>query len=80
MVQLLVGAIWIWGLASLPEQSPMPLARLGRALFWLLVASHVLTIMTYYPSIREAPGSLASNLARAFLWGNIYLREIGAIA
>ena len=80
MVQVLVGAVWIWGLASLPEQTSMPLARLGRTLFWLLVITHVLGIMAYYESIREAPGSLASNLAQAFLWGSVYLREIGAIA
>ncbi len=80
MSQVMVGAVWIWGLASIPEQTPVPLARLGRAVFWILVTAHVLEIVAYYEVIREAPGSLSSNLAQTFLWGSLYLREIGAIA
>lgn len=80
MSQVLVGAVWIWGLASIPEQTPVPLARLGRAVFWILVVAHVLKVIAYYDAIRSAPGSTASNVAQTFLWGSLYLREIGAIA
>ncbi len=80
MSQVMVGAVWIWGLASIPEQTPVPLARLGRVVFWFLVIAHVLEIVAYYEVIREAPGSLSANIARTFLWGSLYLREIGAIA
>ena len=80
MTQMMVGAVWVWGLASMPEQTPVPLARLGRAVFWLLVVAHVLEIVAYYDVIRNAPGAIASNLAQTFLWGSLYLREIGAIA
>lgn len=80
MSQVMVGAVWVWGLASIPEQTPVPLARLGRAVFWILVIAHVLEIVAYYDVIRSAPGSIASNIAQTFLWGSLYLREIGAIA
>lgn len=80
MSQMMVSAVWIWGLASIPEQTPVPLARLGRSVFWLLVVAHILEIIAYYDVIRGAPGSIASNIAQTFLWGSLYLREIGAIA
>ncbi|MBM4266814.1 MAG: hypothetical protein FJ144_09410 [Deltaproteobacteria bacterium] len=78
--ELLIAAMWVWGLASLPEQTPVPLANLGRALFWLMIFAHGVEVFAYYDVIREAPGSTASNVARTFLWGSIHLREIGAIS
>lgn len=68
-----LGAVWIWGLASLPESTIVPLPRLGRAVFWLLVVAHLVEIAFAYDQIRVAPGSLAENLAQAFLWGRLYL-------
>jgi len=80
MTQMMVSAVWVWGLASIPEQTPVPLAQLGRVVFWLLVIAHTLEVVAYYDVIRGAPGSISSNIARTFLWGSLYLREIGAIA
>ena len=71
--RVLVGAVWIWGLASLPESTRMPLARVGRAVFWILVVAHLVEIAMAYEQIRAAPGSLAANLAQAFLWGRLFI-------
>jgi hypothetical protein len=79
MIQALVGVVWVWGLASLPEESPLPIPRLGRAVFWLLCVANLVEIAFHYEAIRTAPGSIYANVAQTFLWGRIYLREIGAV-
>ena len=78
MTHALVGVIWVWGLASLPEETRLPLPKIGRAAFWLLATAHLVEIALHYETIRAAPGSFSANVAQAFLWGRLYLREIGA--
>jgi hypothetical protein len=78
MTQAVVGVIWVWGLASLPEETRLPLPKIGRAAFWLLAVANLVEIALHYDAISAAPGSLSANVAQAFLWGRIYIREIGA--
>ena len=79
LTQALVGIVWVWGLASLPDETPLPIPRLGRAVFWVLAVANLVEIAFHYEAIRTAPGSIYANVAQTFLWGRIYLREIGAV-
>jgi hypothetical protein len=79
LTQALIGVVWVWGLASLPDETPLPLPKLGRAVFWLLAVANLVEIASHYETIKAAPGSIYANVAQTFLWGRIYLREIGAV-
>ena len=79
LIQALIGVVWVWGLASLPEETPLPLPKLGRAVFWTLAVANLVEIANHYETIKSAPGSVYSNVAQTFLWGRVYLREIGAL-
>ena len=46
---------------------------------WLLAVANLVEIAFHYEAIRTAPGSIYANVAQTFLWGRIYLREIGAV-
>ncbi len=78
MGEIVIGAVWIWGLASLPEQTPVPLPGLGRGIFWLLVVAHSLEVVAHYDVLRDSPGSMATHVAQTFLWGDLSLRKVGA--
>lgn len=78
MAHAIVGVIWVWGLASLPEETRLPLPKIGRAAFWLLAVANLVEIALHYEAISTAPGSFSANVAQAFLWGRFYTRGLGA--
>ena len=79
MNQTAMTIVWIWSIASIPSRSPLPLAPLGRAVFWILAGTHVMQVLVYYRRITEASGDLSYNIARTLAWGDLYLREIHVI-
>lgn len=51
-------------------------ASVGRLVFWITLAAHVVECAVFYPRVRASQGSVASNLALIFLYGVFHVREL----
>jgi uncharacterized protein YhhL (DUF1145 family) len=75
--RIAVLVLWLALLASFLV-SDSTLASVGRVVFFLLVAVHVVECLVFLPRLRRAPGSLASHLAQTFVFGIVHVRELPA--
>ena len=68
VIWLLCGAAFFVGDSTL--------ATVGRWVFWILVAAHVVECAVFLPVLRKAPGSLGGNLFQTLVFGILHVQEV----
>lgn len=75
--RIAVLVLWLALLASFLVSSSV-LAAVGRVVFLLLLAAHVVECAVFLPRLRRAPGSLAGHLLQTLVFGVVHVRELPA--
>lgn len=73
--RIAVLVLWLALLASFLV-STSTVAAVGRVVFLLLLAVHVVECLVFLPRLRRAPGSLAGHLLQTLVFGVIHVREL----
>ena len=69
-----LGGVWLY--AVLCFFAPLPLAGLGRLVFWVLLVTHAVECAVFLPRMRAAGGSLAHHLVQVMLFGVFHARSL----
>ncbi len=67
---------WAFCLASFFVATESTPAALGRIVFWLMGAAHLVECAVFFPRLRQAPGALAEHLIQTFLFGIVHVRSL----
>jgi uncharacterized protein YhhL (DUF1145 family) len=74
--KVVVGILWVY--CALSFFAPLPLAGIGRLVFWVLLITHAVECAVFLPRMRAAGGSLAHHIAQVMLWGVFHGRTLPA--
>ena len=77
-IKVALGAVWVY--AALCLFLPLPLAGLGQAVFWGMLAIHVVEFTVMQSTFRKAGGSLGHHFVQTLLFGVFHLRAVRAPA
>jgi uncharacterized protein YhhL (DUF1145 family) len=80
MPKVVLGVIWIWGLASVLVGSDSGVWGAGRVVFWLLVAIHAVECVVFLPRFRNSGGSVPAHLVQTFVFGILHAGRLEAPA
>jgi len=72
---LLLG-VWILCLIALVTGGGGWFLALCRRVFWLMAVVHGIECLAFLGRLRQAPGSLASNLGQTLVFGFLHIREL----
>ncbi|UCE85306.1 MAG: hypothetical protein JSU66_13280 [Deltaproteobacteria bacterium] len=74
--RVLIGIVWILGIASFFVATESAAAGTGRLVFSILVVVHAIECVVFLPRLRRAPGTLAIHLWRTFVFGVFHVRDL----
>ena len=72
--KVVVGILWAY--CALSFVAPLPLAGIGRLLFWVLLITHAVACAVLLPRLRAAGGSLAHHIVQVMIWGVLHWRTL----
>jgi hypothetical protein len=73
IITLIIWAVCLWVLTI--DSSGIWVVT-GKAVFWVLLATHFLEFFIYWPKLKKMNGSLAVHFINVMLFGIIYWNEI----
>jgi|TARA_R110002072_G_scaffold125804_1_gene262054 hypothetical protein len=73
IITLIIWAVCAWCLV-ITDNSIWVIT--GRALFWVLLVSHLLEFVIYLPKLRKMDGSMPAYFINIMLFGIVYWNEI----
>ena len=76
--KLVVLGLWALCFGSFFLAPDSVASRIGRVVFWLMVAAHLVECAVFLPALRRAPGALPAHLLKTFALGFAHLREVQA--
>ena len=65
--------VWLICLAAFFVTSDGCFPMVGKAVFWLILAAHVVEAFVFRAKLQAAPGSLASNVALTMVFGVLHI-------
>ena len=77
-IKVALGAVWVY--AALCLFLPLPLAAVGQAVFWGMLAIHAIEFIVMQSTFRKAGGSLGHHFVQTLLFGMFHLRAVRARA
>jgi uncharacterized protein YhhL (DUF1145 family) len=75
-LKLSVLVTWLVCLSAFFVPGESSAAAIGRILFGILVAVHLIECVVFLPRFRTAPDSLWSHIGKTMLYGVFHLREV----
>ena len=72
--KVVVGILWVY--CALSFVAPLPLAGIGRLLFWVLFITHAVECAVFLPRMSAAGGSMAHQIVQVMVWGVIHGRTL----
>lgn len=76
VTRIVLLVIWLLALAAVVLPIVHPLATVGRWLFWLLLAAHLIECAVFWPRLRKAPGSLLGHVVNTLLFGIVHVKSL----
>lgn len=75
----IVAAVWILLSSCFFVATGSTVSLVGRVVFWLMAATHVVECVAFLPMLRRASGSLARHLLHTLLFGVLHIQEVRAL-
>ena len=75
-VKLGLLAIWIVCIAAFFVGAESAAARLGRLVFWIMLAAHVVEFLVFRRTFERAGGGLAHHFLRTLVFGFFHIRDV----
>lgn len=76
VTRIVLLVIWLLALAAVVFPIVHPLATIGRWLFWLLLAAHLIECALFWPRLSKAPGSRLGHVVNTLLFGIVHVKSL----
>lgn len=74
-----VAVVWVLLFSCFFVATGSTVSLVGRVVFWLMAATHVVECAAFLQMLRRAPGSLSGHLLHTLLFGVLHIQEVRAL-
>lgn len=78
--KVVIAVVWLFCVASFFVATESAAAGIGRLVFWVMGAAHIVECAIFLPRLRAAEGGLGGHVMQTLLFGFAHLRTLGASA